>query len=194
MRSVFKGSGHVGRLAAACFMLVVAGCQSTDTAGLFNLGRGEERKPTVTAAELRAFCPHVALREGTAFYNTYTRDGKDDPTKIVHQASLTEVTRSCSFAGGAMTITVAAAGRVVPGPAAQAGTATLPIRVAVLRGEEILYSQLHQYPVAIAGGAGATQFVFTDPSVSLLTAADRGVRVYVGFDEGPVDPRRAGNN
>jgi hypothetical protein len=83
-----------------------------------------------------------------------------------------------------MTINVAAAGRVVPGPAGAPGAVKLPIRVAVVRGEEVLYSQLHDYQVAV-DSSGAAQFVFNDPNVTIPIPPDQAVRVFAGFDEGP---------
>lgn len=190
MRSATIGLGHIRRVAALGFILAAAGCQSTDTFGLLNLGRDEERKPTISQAELRAFCPRVHLREGTAYFNTYTRDGQNDPSKIIYQASISDVTRSCSFGPGTMTLTVAAAGRVVPGPAGQAGTIRMPIRVAVVQGGEVIYSQLHEYQVVVNAGTGATQFVFTDPNVTIPAPTGTNIQVFTGFDEGAEQPQR----
>jgi hypothetical protein len=191
MQSGLFSLRYLGQFAAAGFILVAAGCQSSDTAGVLGLGGNADPKPKIADAELRAFCPRVRLREGTAYYNTYTKDGKDDPTKVIYQASIGDVTRSCSYGPGTMTVTVAAAGRVVPGPQAKAGTITMPIRIVAMRGDEVLYSQLHQFPVAIGDGPGATQFVFTDPAVTFPTPPDSKVIVYAGYDEGPADKKKA---
>jgi hypothetical protein len=162
------------------FILAAAGCQSSDG------GVGGETAPAdkVLASELLAFCPKVTLREGTAYINRYAKGGEEDPTKLIYQASLADVTRSCSRVDGMMTINVAAAGRVVPGPAGAPGAVKLPIRVAVVRGEEVLYSQLHDYQVAV-DSSGAAQFVFNDPNVTIPIPPDQAVRVFAGFDEGP---------
>ncbi|PZN52385.1 MAG: hypothetical protein DIU65_10000, partial [Proteobacteria bacterium] len=65
--------------AIAGFMLAAAGCQSSD----LTLGMGGDKqaaKPQeagkVTASSLRAYCPRVTLREGTAYFNTYGRGGR----------------------------------------------------------------------------------------------------------------------
>lgn len=192
MQSVSFSVRNLGKFAAAGFMLVAAGCQSSDTAGVLNLGGGgaQAEQKKVGIEELRAFCPRVQLRDGTAYYDSYTKDGKDkdgnaDPTKIVYQASIGDMTRSCTYGPGTMTVNVAVAGRVVPGPAAKDGSVTLPIRIAVMRGDEVLYSQLHQYPVSITALGGASQFVFNDPNVSFPTPPDTKFVVYAGFDQGP---------
>ena len=178
------------RAAALSTLVALAGCQS---GGVLDLGLGGWGSPkaqpaappsgTVTADELRAYCPRVTLRSGTAFYSTFERGGDGDKSRIVYQASITDVTRSCQYDGGMLNMAVAAAGRVVPGPVAKDGTITMPIRIAVVRGEEVLYSKLHQYQTSIAALAPATQFLFKDPGVSIPIPTARNIEIYVGFDE-----------
>lgn len=168
-------------LVLGSLILAAAGCQSSGPDGAPG---GSER---IKESELRAYCPQVVLREGTAFFNTYQGEGQDDPAKLIYQASIADVTRSCTYGDGALTMNIAVAGKVVPGPAGAAGSITMPIRVAVTRGEEVLYSRLHQFPVAVGEGAGATQFVFNDPNVTFPTPTVRNIRVFAGYDEGPDD-------
>lgn len=174
--------------AFAGFILTAAGCQSSDNSGQALDASGDASKPPqekVLESELRAYCPPVTLREGTAFYRTYAKGAKDDPTKLAYQASISDVTRSCTRNNGMMTINIAAAGKVVTGPEGAAGTVTMPIRVAVVRGEEVLYSQLHKYQVNVAEKSAATQFVFNDPNVVIPIPEQGSVQVFAGYDEGP---------
>ena len=172
------------------FMLVVAGCQSGDKASALDVSSdSKQAEQKVTEAELRGYCPKVTLRDGTAFFNTYQKGAQDDATKIIYQASITDVTRTCSSADGSMTMNVAVAGKIVPGPAFAAGSINMPIRIVVTRGDEVLYSQLHRHQVAISDGSAATQFVFNDPGVSFVMPPERVVSVFAGFDEGPAKPK-----
>lgn len=182
------GLRHCG-LAVVLAGLALAGCQSNDTAGALGLGGGQQQEK-ITPEELRAFCPRVTLRDGTAYFNTYEKGGQDDPNKVIYQASISDVTRACTYGPGTMTINVAVAGRVVNGPVGKPGTITMPIRVAVMRGEEVLYSQIHQYQVNVAA-TGATQFVFNDPNVSIAATNDRNVQIFAGYDEGPPKKKKA---
>lgn len=173
-------------------MLAAAGCQSGDTSRTLDTAgqtqpaeQAKPAEPKVTEAELRGYCPRVTLRDGTAFFNTYARGGQDDPTKVIYQASISDVSRSCATSGDTMTMKVAVAGRVVPGPAFSPGTITMPIRVVVTHGDEVLYSQLHKHQVSVADPSAATQFLFNDPNVSFVLPADRRVEVFAGYDEGP---------
>ena len=66
----------------------------------------------------------------------------------------------------------------------------MPIRIAVTRGSEVLYSQLHQHQVAVSDPSSASLFVFADPNVSFPLPPDRAVQVYAGFDDAPARTRK----
>lgn len=174
------GKAALGMMALAC--AVLSGCQGgSGTAAL----EGAAERPRVSQTELRAFCPPVVLREGTTFFRTYERGAEGDNARLVSQTTFSDATRACSTADGQMTVKVALAGRVVPGPASSGGAVNLPIRIAVTSGDEVLYSQLHQYSVQLSSTTQATQFLFTDPNVVFPAPTGRGVRIFAGFDEGP---------
>lgn len=170
---------------------VAAGCQGGG-GGLGNVLNPASRSQPVEASsdavresELRAYCPSIALREGTAFYTTYGGNAHGDPQKVIYQAAITDVTRTCRYGQGVGTITIAAAGKVVPGPLGKAGSITMPIRVVIMRGEEVALSELYNYQVAVADTSGATQFIFNQPDIVVPGGIDRSVRVMIGYDEGP---------
>lgn len=198
--------GHLAGSAAFGFILAAAGCQSGDVAdaGKPNASAPPPPAEKITSAELHAYCPKVTLRDGTAYFNTYAKaarkparqsDQPADPTAapdagpgpdmVVYQASITDVTRSCTYAPGTMTMNVAVAGKVVPGPMGAAGAITMPIRIVVMKGDEVLYSKLTQYKVAIADAANPVQFVFNDPDVVVPQPTTPNYRVFAGYDEGP---------
>ncbi|TGQ52337.1 hypothetical protein EN836_19650 [Mesorhizobium sp. M1C.F.Ca.ET.193.01.1.1] len=219
----------VAGLALAGFMLAAAGCQSSDN-GILDFGFGKKdptappppQDPKVVASQLRAYCPKVTLRDGTAFFNTYAKgatakpkkkksdapEGADaaaaaaaqtgpdgapvdpnrDPAKIIYQASIADVTRDCTHENGQLTMKIAVAGKVVPGPMFAPGTVTMPIRVAVQHGPDVLYSQLHQYQVQVTDPSAATQFVFTDANVVVPEPTARDYQAYAGYDENTPAP------
>jgi len=182
---------HLLRVSAVAGVaaIVLAGCQSKDpTAVLAADGTASAGTQKISAEELRASCPKVQLREGTATLRKFAKGGEDDPTKLVYLASIADVTRACTYPDGGVTVNVALAGRVVNGPAGAGGQITLPIRIAATRGSEVVYSQLHQYTVALGGGT--TQFVFNDPAVVIPGSVDGSVQVFAGFDEGPAAKKK----
>ena len=203
----------VAGLALTGFMLAAAGCQSSDN-GILGLGKKDTtppppQDPKVLASQLRAYCPKVTLRDGTAFFNTYGKgsqkpkkktdpaapdaapsapdgsavDPNKDPTKIIYQASITDVTRDCSSANGQLTMKIAVAGKVVPGPMFAPGTITMPIRVAVMHGTDVLYSQIHPYQIQVSDPSTATQFVFTDSNVVVPEPTAQDYQAFAGYDE-----------
>lgn len=182
-------------LAASLSLLALAaGCTTggSGTGGLFGKGAGGQAKVAETEPSgttyVRGTCPEVELRDGTAYYRTYAGGGAkdEDPSKVVTQASLTETTRKCTVSGNQLTMEVAAAGRVVAGPAGGPGTVTMPIRVAVLDKEgNTIYSQLTHYKAELPSGTATTQFLFTKPDVTIPLDQATTARVFVGFDEGP---------
>ena len=60
----------------------------------------------------------------------------------------------------------------------------LPIRVAVLRGNDVVYSELGQQTVAITRNGGAQTFTYVDESVLIDPAPTAGIVIFAGFDEG----------
>ena len=168
--------------------ILLAGCQSGGSGGG---GTSAGAQPADTPAgavrenELRAYCPELSLRDGTAFHTTYEGNAQGDPDRIIYLASITETSRSCKYGEGAGSITVAIAGKVVPGPKGRTGTVNLPIRVVLLRGSDVIFSQLYRHPVTIADVSGATQFVLTVPDIQVPGGIDRSVQMMAGFDEGP---------
>ena len=163
--------------------------------------------PKVLASQLQAYCPRVTVRDGTAFFNTYAKTATpkpkkkadaaldaqaaadaaaapaDDSAKIIYQASISDVTRDCSRTNGQLTMKIAVAGKIVPGPMFSPGTITMPIRTAVMHGTEVLYSQLHQYQVQVTDPSAATQFVFIDSNVVVPEPTAQDYQAYAGYDE-----------
>lgn len=174
-------------------LLALAGCNGgADSAAALALQGGPgPQKERVLQSDLVGFCPQVVLREGTAFFTTYEKGGEGDQARAIYQASIATVTRSCKRENGNVVITVAAAGKVVPGPKASGNIINLPIRVAISEGENVLYSQLQQFQVTVTAGQAATQFVFNDPNAVVPEASIKAVQIFVGFDEGPPKPKKA---
>ena len=139
-----------------------------------------------TRNELTDYCPAVRIRAGTEAFRDYQGKEKEDE-KVRYQATITKVARECAYVGGNLEIKVGARGRVITGPAGGAGTLTMPIRVAVTRGTDTVYSKLHKPQSTIPEGARNTDFSFVDDKVIIEAPRITNVRVYIGFDEGPYD-------
>ena len=74
----FNGRFAAGLMVAG-FVLSVAGCQSVGKA--LDNGALKPDTPKVKASDLRAYCPKVTLRDGTAYFNTYATGTTAKPKK-----------------------------------------------------------------------------------------------------------------
>ena len=172
---------------ATVLLASLAGCTTSGTENGANSSlptkatSGEKR---ISETELRAYCPSVSLRDGMAFFNTYEKGGDKDPERVIYQAALTDTTRSCQYGNGTLTMDIAGAGKVVPGPKYKTGTIVMPIRVAIRQGDQVVYSKLHKQRVSITNPDTATQFVFNDKGVTIPMPDKQNVQIFIGFDEG----------
>ena len=107
----------------------------------------------------------------------------DESANIIYQASISDVTRDCLRANGQLTMKIAVAGKVVPGPKFSPGTITMPIRIAVMHGTDVLYSQIHPYQIQVTDPSVATQFVFTDSNVVVPEPSAQDYQAFAGYDE-----------
>ena len=173
---------------AMIFAMGLAGCSTSgsnkDDPNSEKAQATAEAQKRITASELTAFCPTVTIREGTSVLTNYGKSDKT-PENLIYQASISNQTRSCQSSDGTMTMNVAVSGKVVPGPKFTPGTITVPIRVAVIQGTNVLYSTLHKQAISTSDGSAATQFVFNDPNVSFPKPTAQNIQVFIGFDEGP---------
>ena len=182
----------IRRFLGISLIAVVAGCSQTDkpadlgvssdTAGAGTQAATEQQ---ALAAVVQGTCPTVYLRDGTAVLRSYAKGAKDDPEKLLFQATLADTTRRCVVTENQLVVTVMVQGRIVSGQAGTAGSVNVPIRVAATDGKTTLYSELVQYPVTIPADTGTGQFVFTQANVALPGGSGDFTKIYVGFDEGP---------
>ncbi len=182
---MFKGKGGAMLRTAAVILIgaSLAACQSsTDGLDVSQSKTDNSDLEKVTFEELRGYCPKVRLRDGTAYFNTY--EGEETSQNVRYQAAITDVSRQCKYENGRLAMTVAVAGRVLLGPKGSSGTIQLPIRVAALKGDTVVYSDIKPYSVEV-NTAGATQFIYTDPNIAVDQPDARNIVIFAGFDEGP---------
>jgi hypothetical protein len=185
-------SGRLTRhfLCASLFVAVAGGNSPTfagtkDSArqmtGQTNSGSGAATEPT--GAYVAGKCPQVVIRDEGAVFRTYANGAKDDREKLIYQASLAQGTRQCTSDGTSLGITIAVQGRLVAGPLGGPGAVTLPIRVSVMDGENVLYSDVTKFEASIPQGETTAQFLFSDNKISVAGGSGGFVSLYVGFDQ-----------
>lgn len=180
-------TGTTGRrLLAVSLLAIIAGCNQTEKGADLGVssGEGQQQVASQQAPVIQGACPQVYLREGTSVHRAYAKGAKDDPQKVLYQATLSATTRQCVQTADSLKVTVMVQGRILAGPAGSPGAVNLPIRVAATDGENTLYSNLSKFGVTIPP-EGTTQYVFTDANVVIPGGAGSYAKIYVGFDEGP---------
>jgi hypothetical protein len=180
--------------AAAMIAAAVSGCSggSDFTPGALMSGG---RDVALEQEALQQFqqvqvCPQVQVRQGTQVVRRYAKGKEGDPLAVTYQGTLSRFARECTAAGdGGTSIRVGIYGRIIAGAAASADgsvSASLPVRVVLVKnGSEVLYSQLHDVPAAVAAGQGSASWVKVVDGLSIPYYSDGSSYViFVGFDEG----------
>ncbi|PDT02214.1 hypothetical protein CO666_21610 [Rhizobium chutanense] len=155
-----------------------------------SIGTAKTAQGTV-APVVQGACPQIFMRDQDAIFRTYAKGKKDDPQQIVVQASFGDYTRQCSLSDTNLTMTVVAQLRLITGPAGAPGPVTLPIRVSIVDGETVLYSEVTKFATEIPAGAPGTQVIFRKDGIKMPVGAGALVRVNVGFDTQPAKTKKS---
>jgi hypothetical protein len=147
--------------------------------------------PVDEVQDPRAYCPKAIMRAGTETFDVYPDGMKDDdpekPKKLRFRATITDIVRECNSAGPMLKIKVGVAGRVLSGPSGEAGSFQMPVRVALTRGNEVLYSQLHDITAEVPAGRTNNTFSYVDGNIVIPKPDKENIVVYAGFDAQRVD-------
>ena len=179
--------------------LVLASCNSSGTNKVddaLNVAPQDNQQIATAPAQdaiqdPRAYCPKTVIRGGTETYNVYpkgvTKDDEGASAQLLYRGTITEVVRECNTAGAFLNIRVGVRGRYLTGPKGIPGSFDMPVRVAVTRGDDVLYSTLHQIPATLESGQQNGTFAYVDNNISIPKPENPNVLIYVGYDEGPYD-------
>ena len=122
------------------------------------------------------------MRERNAVHDTYQRGGDGDPSKLVYRAMISDATRACTYGNGMTNMTIAVAGRVIPGPVGAVGTVQLPLQITIYRDNEVIDERTINHQVAISDTVGATQFMLPTPRFR-CPMDQRNIRILIGFKQ-----------
>ncbi|WP_190233776.1 hypothetical protein [Rhizobium sp. R339] len=144
-----------------------------------------------TAPVVQGACPQIFMRDQDAIFRTYAKGKKDDPQQIALQASVGDYTRQCTLNDTNLTMTIVAQLRLITGPAGGPGPVTLPIRISVVDGDSVLYSEVTKFPTEIPQGAASAQVIFRKEGIKLPVGSGALVRVNIGFDTQPAKSKKS---
>lgn len=181
-RGVFA---RVASLALLALPLGLAGCGSSGEGiggGIMSVvvPKPQEMDPKIWAST--AVCPEVEIRDGTEFMPVFKPGKFGDPASILFQGSIQRVARDCDTEGDNLRVRVGVAGRVLSGPTGATGAASVPIRVAVVVGDRVIYSKLHQAAVNVQAPDYSALWSIVDDQVVMTIAESRDATIYAGFD------------
>jgi hypothetical protein len=173
----------IGMAVAACLLL--AGCQSaTDAVDKFwNANTPKNAKVLDEAVSGIGYCPTIKVRPGTEAIIQYAKTGEQTGDNIRYQQTITRTARECRYVGGQLSLKIGVAGRVAAGPKGGPGKIVVPVRIAVLKGDSVTYSEMQKIEVELTNPQLASDFarVIEVPVASGPSESD--VEILIGFDD-----------
>lgn len=197
------------QLAALTLALALGGCGSTSmsslstnifgTSDVFSSSNSGEVGGDANALAADVECPGVTIRNGASTLTIGKNPGDAEPSAldVRYQGSILRTARECHVNAGVMSMKVGIEGRVITGPAGEAGTITVPLRVAVVQegiSPKTIVSKFGREQVTLNNSVDRVTFTHVDSEISFPMPArpadiDAYV-VYVGFDpQGELPPK-----
>jgi len=152
------------------------------------LGFKSNDAPAAPGTQVRhIFCPQVVILEGTAASQAYAGTPPSS-ANLRYQYSITDTARECTVDGDQLAIKVGIAGKVLLGPAGNAGSFNVPVRMAVLNehNNEPITSKLYHAAVTVPAGETQADFTIVSEPLRVLFIQDHAENDYtikVGIDE-----------
>jgi hypothetical protein len=173
--------------------LLLAGCQSaSDVVDKFwNANTPKNAKVLDEAVSGIGYCPVIKVRPGTESIVRYANNTDQTGANVRYQQTITKTARECRYVNGQLTLKVGVAGRVAAGPKGGPGKLAVPVRIAVLKGDGVAYSEMQKIEVDLVAPQLASDFsrVIEIPVASGPTESD--VEILIGFDEGAPGKKRS---
>ncbi len=131
-------------------------------------------------------CPPIEILDGTASARTYA-GAEQTNSNVKYQFSMGDVVRECSRAGDQLILKVGVEGRVLIGPAGQAGSFTAPVRIAIRNDTDrrLGTSKFYNVPVSVPSGESGGGFSLVSDQISvpfIKAQANEDYTIVVGFD------------
>ncbi|MGV8853752.1 MAG: hypothetical protein ACOH2L_03835 [Devosia sp.] len=180
--------------AAAAAAFVLAGCSM---GGMFGGGNTTQTQtlqnatPTPAAVALAQSnalpaiateCPQIRIRPGSEAMFFYGGGKTGDSRSLQYQGIIDESTRNCVVSNGLITVNMGVTGRILLGPQGSQSSVNAPIRFAVERNGQAIFSEKYTVPVAITAPARQADFVKVIDNVAIPYLGGEEIIIWVGFD------------
>jgi len=183
------------RLAGAGLVaLSLAGCSMGGLMGGGNAAQQQQLQnatatpAAVAAAQTNALpaiateCPPIRVRAGSEAMFYYGGGRVGDPKSLQYQGVIDETSRNCVVSNGLITVNMGVVGRVLLGPQGNQSSVNAPIRFAVERDGQAVFSEKYTVPVALTPPARSAEFVKVVENVAIPYLGGETITIWVGFD------------
>lgn len=183
------------RLTAACATAtLLAACSMGSMFGGGNSAQNQQLQnatPTpaaVAQAQTNALpaiateCPQIRVRPGGEAMFYYGNGRTGDPKALQYQGVIDESSRNCVVSNGLITVNMGVVGRVLLGPAGKQTSVNAPIRFAVERDGQAVFSEKYTLPVAVSPTERSAEFVKVLENVAIPYLGGEDITIWVGFD------------
>jgi len=179
--------GAVAALLAGCSMggMFGGGSSSNDTAALANATPSPQALAQAQSNALPAIatqCPPIRVRPGSEAMFYYGGGRVGNAQSLQYQGVIEEVSRNCVVSNGLITVEMGAVGRVLLGPAGSQSSVNVPLRFAVERDSQAVFSEMYSIPVAITPPAQSGEFIKVVENVAIPYVGGENITIWVGFD------------
>lgn len=127
-------------------------------------------------------CPPIRVRPGSEAMFYYGSGKTGDARALQYQGVIDESTRNCVVSNGLITVNMGVTGRVLLGPQGKQTSVNAPIRFAVERDGQAIFSEKYTIPVAITAPARSAEFVKVIDNVAIPYLGGEEIVIWVGFD------------
>jgi hypothetical protein len=127
-------------------------------------------------------CPPIKVRIGGEAMYYYGNGRVGDAKALQYQGVIDETSRNCVVSNGLITVNMGVVGRVLLGPAGSQTSVNAPIRFAVERDGQAVFSEKYTIPVAITPPAQSADFVKVVENVAIPYLGGENITIWVGFD------------
>ena len=180
--------------AAAIGAAVLAGCSmgglmgGGDAAQTQSLQNATASPAALAQAQTSALpaiatqCPPIKVRPGSEAMFYYGGGRTGDASALQDQGVIDETSRNCVVSNGLITVNMGIVGRVLLGPKGNQSSVNAPIRFAVERDGQAIFSEKYTIPVALAAPARSAEFVKVIENVQVPYLGGEDITIWVGFD------------
>ncbi len=185
-----------GIAAAAVACLLLAGCQSAgDAIDKFWSARTPDTPKNLTVLDEAVsgigYCPTIKIRPGTESIVQYVRNEDPSGENVRFQQTITKTARECRYVAGQLNLKIGVAGRVAAGPKGGPGKLAVPVRIAVLKGDTVAYSEMQKIEVELTAPQLATDFARVVEVPVASGPSEDDVQILIGFDDQPPGKKRS---